>query len=225
MLENFDMELFKQIYVQVIATLSFICLGMVLYRYSILYKLRETKVVSKAAYTDALTGKGNRYKFNQEMEKLVEDKDNKFALCFLDLDGFKHINDNMGHDAGDELLIKLSDALQRAMPENGEVFRLGGDEFAIVFNHIADRTEVEEKVKKVNLAVKEPMKVRDTNINLEYSLGIAILTLEYPFDFSSTNLSIAFSNTISSTSIIKPILSIYSKKYCALNLPSVLWFQ
>ena len=174
MLENFDMELFKQIYVQVIATLSFICLGMVLYRYSILYKLRETKVVSKAAYTDALTGKGNRYKFNQEMEKLVEDKNNKFALCFLDLDGFKHINDNMGHDAGDELLIKLSDALQRAMPENGEVFRLGGDEFAIVFNHIADRTEVEEKVKKVNLAVKEPMKVRDTNINLEYSLGIAI---------------------------------------------------
>lgn len=174
MFENFDVETFKQIYVQLIATLSLICLGMILYRYSILYKLREGKVVSKAAYTDALTGKGNRYRFNQEMAKLVENIDNKFALCFLDLDGFKHINDNMGHDAGDELLIKLSDTLQGAMPEGGEVFRLGGDEFAIVFNNIKDRAEVEEKVKKVNLAVKEPMKVRDTYINLEYSLGIAI---------------------------------------------------
>ena len=174
MFENFDVELFKHIYIQVIATLSLVCLGMLLYRYSILYRLRENKVVSEAAYRDALTGKWNRYKFNQEMERLVKDDKNKFALCFLDLDGFKHINDNMGHDAGDELLIKLSDALQSSMPENGEVFRLGGDEFAIIFNNIYDKNEVEGKVIKVNEAVRKPMLIRETKINLEYSLGIAI---------------------------------------------------
>ena len=174
MFENFDVELFKHIYIQIIATLSLVCLGMLLYRYSILYKLRESKVVSEAAYKDALTGKSNRYKFNEVIQTLVKNLDNKFALCFLDLDGFKHINDNMGHDAGDELLIKLADALESAMPNDGEVFRLGGDEFAIIFNNIKNREEVEQKVIKVNEAVRKPMLVRDTVINLEYSLGIAI---------------------------------------------------
>lgn len=174
MFENFDIELFKTIYVEVILILCSICLGMIMYRNSIKYKLRENKAVSEAAYKDALTGKGNRYKFNQETQKLVEDVNNKFALCVLDLDGFKHINDNMGHDAGDELLIKLSEAIQSAMPENGEVFRLGGDEFAIIFKDINDKVKVEEYVKKVNANVSQPMEVRDTKINLEYSLGIAI---------------------------------------------------
>ncbi len=75
---------------------------------------------------------------------------------------------------GDELLIKLSNVLAGALPENGEVFRLGGDEFAIIFNNIIDRAEVEENVKKINAAVKEPMDIRGTQINLEYSLGISI---------------------------------------------------
>ncbi len=174
MFENFDAELFKQIYIQTIAVLSLICLGMVIYRYSILYKLKESKVMKEAAFTDALTGKGNRHKFNVEMSRLVLDESKKFALCFLDLDGFKHINDNMGHDAGDELLIKLSEVLANAMPEGGEVFRLGGDEFAIVLRNINDKQEVEEKIQKVNEEVGHTIVVRDTPIKLEYSLGISI---------------------------------------------------
>ena len=173
MFEFFNIELLKTLYIEIILAICSGCLGMIIYRNSIMYKLRKNEAVSEAAYKDALTGRGNRYKFNEEIQKLVED-DNKFALCVLDLDGFKHINDNMGHDAGDELLIKLANAMQTAMPENGEIFRLGGDEFAIIYKDIEDRSEAEENVKRVNMAVKEPMLVRDNKINLEYSLGIAI---------------------------------------------------
>ncbi len=93
MFGNFNMDIFKQIYGEIIIILVFLCFIFILYR------LKQTKAISNAAYNDALTGKGNRYKFNQVMERLVTDADSKFALCFLDLDGFKHINDNMGHDA------------------------------------------------------------------------------------------------------------------------------
>lgn len=164
----------SHIYVDIIVAIVLIIIGMVAYRYSLLYKRRENKVVAEAAYKDALTKKGNRYKFNEDIERLIEKTKNKFALCVLDLDGFKHINDNMGHDAGDELLIKLSDAIQGALPSNGEVFRLGGDEFAIIYRDIKDRIEVEENVKVLNVAVSKPIDVRGTQINLEYSLGISI---------------------------------------------------
>ena len=174
MFEIFNIETFKAIYIEIVLALCSGCLGMIIYRNSVIYKLRENDAVSKAAYKDALTGKGNRHKFNIEIQKLVENTNNKFALCVLDLDGFKHINDNMGHDAGDELLTKLSDAMQSAMPDNGEIYRLGGDEFAIIYKDIDDKLEAEENVKKLNMAVKEPMIVRDTKINLEYSLGIAV---------------------------------------------------
>lgn len=174
MFEIFNIELFKTLYIEIILVLCSVVLGMLMYRNSIKYKLRENKAVSEAAYKDALTGRGNRHKFNEVIQKLVADENSKFALCILDLDGFKHINDNMGHDAGDELLINLANALGSAMPENGEVFRLGGDEFAVIYNNITTREEVEKCVIEVNEAVKKPMIVRDTVINLEYSLGIAI---------------------------------------------------
>ena len=174
MFENLNVELFTTVYVEIILVLCSACLGMIMYRNSIKYKLRENKAVEEAAYKDALTGRGNRHKFNQVTQKLVLNPNNKFALCILDLDGFKHINDNMGHDAGDELLINLANTLGNNMPENGEVFRLGGDEFAILYKDIKSKEEVENNVKAVNEAVKVPIRVRDTNINLEYSLGIAI---------------------------------------------------
>jgi len=174
MFEFLNSELLTTIYVEIILAIFSGCMGMIIYRNSVKYKLRESKAVSEAAYKDALTGRGNRYKFNKEIQTLVKNENVKFAMCVLDLDGFKHINDNMGHDAGDELLIKLSEAIQSALPENGEVYRLGGDEFAIIFTDIKDRATVEEYVKKINMAVSEPMHVRGTVINLEYSLGISI---------------------------------------------------
>lgn len=59
---------------------------------------KENKKVKKQAYTDQLTGRGNRYMFQAVLDKLIS-KNKKFAVCFMDLDGFKQINDTMGHDA------------------------------------------------------------------------------------------------------------------------------
>ena len=84
----------------------YIISGMVIYRLLDFRKHKENKKVKEQAYTDQLTGRGNRYKFNSVIDKLII-KDKKFAICFMDLDGFKQINDTMGHDAGDELLIHL----------------------------------------------------------------------------------------------------------------------
>ena len=86
------------------------------------------KSIEKQAYTDPLTGGKNRHLFMLDLDKLIK-KGKKFAICFLDLDGFKQINDTMGHDAGDELLIKLSDTFLQKLPKNACSYRLGGDEF------------------------------------------------------------------------------------------------
>ncbi len=171
---NLDIEKFTSIYIETIKILSVLCIGMIVYRFSIIYKLKKSRDVEQAAYTDQLTKKGNRYKFNSVMDKLIENENSKFALCFMDLDGFKHINDNMGHDAGDELLIKLSDLLARNVPSNGEVFRLGGDEFAIVIKNISGREEVEKTLKKIEESVKTPLEISGSMITLEYSLGVSM---------------------------------------------------
>lgn len=173
-INNLDIERFTNLYIETIKILSVLLLGMVVYRFSIIYKIRKSKEVEEAAYTDQLTKKGNRYKFNSTMEKLIKDENSKFALCFMDLDGFKHINDNMGHDAGDELLIKLSDLLAKNMPSNGEVFRLGGDEFAIVIKNVSGKEEVEKVLNKIEAGVKTPIKIGGSIVTLEYSLGVAM---------------------------------------------------
>ena len=154
MFEIFNAGFFSAIYIEIVLAICSGCLGMIIYRNSVKYRLRENKAVSEAAYKDALTGKGNRHKFNQEIQELVSDTGSKFAMCVLDLDGFKHINDNMGHDAGDELLIKLADALDSAMPENGEVYRLGGDEFAIVVD-LKDDNEAKQLIKLIHEEIQK----------------------------------------------------------------------
>jgi len=70
-------------------------LGMFLYAELTKKKLRRSKQDAAAAYTDALTGLGNRHKFNRILAEMIKHPENKFSLCFLDLDDFKHINDNM----------------------------------------------------------------------------------------------------------------------------------
>ncbi len=149
-------------------------LGMIAYGYSAKSKLEESKNVAQAAYIDALTGLGNRYKFNKVIAEMVKHEDKKFALCFLDLDDFKHINDNMGHDAGDELLIELGKRLDDGLAGHGEVFRLGGDEYALIITDIDSKLEVETIVKRVQRNVVRPVDIRGNKVNLEYSLGIAM---------------------------------------------------
>lgn len=165
---------FATITIQILSGFVIFFLGMIAYGYTAKSKLEESKDAAHAAYIDALTKLGNRHKFNKVINEMVKHEDKKFALCFLDLDDFKHINDNMGHDAGDELLIELGRRLVDGVADHGEVFRLGGDEYALIITGADSRLDVETIVKRVQRNVVKPVDIRGNKVNLEYSLGVAM---------------------------------------------------
>lgn len=138
---------------------------------------KENVKVKKQAYTDQLTGRGNRYLFYSVIDKLII-KNKRFAVCFLDLDGFKQVNDTMGHDAGDELLVSLANSLDENLPKNATSYRLGGDEFSIIIENIKTTADVTKVLDNLKEKFKKPFNIGGTNISLEYSLGIAM----YPED-------------------------------------------
>ena len=97
------------------------------------------------AYHDQLTGLGNRDLFDGDMRRLLE-RPERFengmaALLFLDLDGFKQVNDTLGHDAGDRLLIDTGARLRRSLRETDAVYRFGGDEFVVLLGFVHTRRD------------------------------------------------------------------------------------
>lgn len=152
-------------------------LGFLLNKLLNMGKLKEHKLIKKQAITDQLTGKGNRHKFVEDLEYLISKK-KKFAVCFMDLDGFKNINDTMGHDAGDELLIQLGRKLDENLPQSAESYRLGGDEFAILMKDVNTVGEISKNLDNLKKGLTQPIVIENVKITLEYSLGVAI----YPTD-------------------------------------------
>ncbi|MEG0872847.1 MAG: diguanylate cyclase [Clostridia bacterium] len=186
---NIDSEILKQIIFWSLDLLVCGTLGALLYKFTIFGKMKEQKNVKKQAYTDPLTGRGNRHLFLSIMDTLIKKK-KKFAVCFLDLDGFKQINDTMGHDAGDELLIALSKTFETKLPKNAIAYRLGGDEFAIVIEDVKTTEDISILLDNLKLELKEPFIIDNTDIALEYSMGIAI----YPEDAQSRQQLIMYAD-------------------------------
>jgi len=101
---------------------------------------------------DSLTGLSNRFNFEQQMDALFEsetDKNQRHAVCFIDLDRFKEVNDTCGHAAGDELLIQIAGTFQDNVRDSDLVARLGGDEFAVVLHNCAktDALQVANRIR------------------------------------------------------------------------------
>ncbi len=174
---NFNSELLLPIFTKIFESAIFILIGMLVYRLLTLGRLKEDKSVKKQAFTDQLTGRGNRYLLFSVMDKLIKKK-KKFAVCFMDLDGFKQINDSMGHDAGDKLLIALSNLFEEKLPKNATAYRLGGDEFAIIIKDINTTEDVTNVLDHLKEDLSVPISIDHSNIVLEYSLGVSI----YPED-------------------------------------------
>lgn len=137
-------------------------------------KIKKSQInIEKQAFTDPLTGGKNRHLFMLDLDKLIDNR-KKFAVCFMDLDGFKQINDTMGHDAGDELLIGLSNTFLEKLPKNVTSYRIGGDEFALIIENIKTTEDITNILDDLRLELNQPFVIENTNISLEYSLGIAI---------------------------------------------------
>lgn len=135
------------------------------------------------AFHDKLTGLGNRDLFNTDIAALCQNlqkEDGKIsALMFLDLDGFKQVNDTLGHKAGDILLIETARRLRNCVRETDSVYRLGGDEFVVLLKGIHKRESAAVVGTKLLQAVRDPCHIESggnkTTVNVGVSIGIAVI--------------------------------------------------
>ncbi|MFH9399319.1 putative bifunctional diguanylate cyclase/phosphodiesterase [Streptomyces sp. NPDC017638] len=123
---------------------------------------------------DALTGLPNRTLFFERLEKALNaGEGQRFGLCYLDLDGFKTINDSLGHAAGDRLLVEVADRLQSCATAPGEmVARLGGDEFVALTTGPGTERGVDELAERILNALVTPISVDGRDLLVRGSLGI-----------------------------------------------------
>ncbi|KMS77571.1 diguanylate phosphodiesterase [Streptomyces leeuwenhoekii] len=123
---------------------------------------------------DALTGLPNRSFFFERLDKAVNaGPGQRFGLCYLDLDGFKAVNDSLGHAAGDRLLVEVADRLQACATAPGEmVARLGGDEFVALTTGPDTRQAVDELATRIMNALLAPVSIDGRELTVRGSIGV-----------------------------------------------------
>ena len=138
--------------------------------------LAELKVQELACF-DSLTGLPNRNMFFTELDRTVaraRRQGQGFAVCYIDLDRFKTINDTMGHAAGDELLKTMAGRLRGALRETDLVARLGGDEFVVVLEGGGGAAEISGVAQKMLAAIGEPLTLQGCGLDVTGSIGIGV---------------------------------------------------
>ena len=138
-------------------------------------KTEEERLVHNV-FHDALTGLPNRTLFMDRLrlatERARRRKDQVFAVLFLDLDGFKSINDSMGHIMGDQLLIQISRRLKACLRTTDTIARLGGDEFTILLEDLTDERESVRIVERLQKELTLPFKLGASEIQITASIGV-----------------------------------------------------
>ena len=138
---------------------------------------KHSKKLELLALEDPLTGLANRRLLADRMSvALVHARRNKTAMAvmYLDLDGFKTVNDTMGHGAGDALLKTVSERLVATVREEDTVARLGGDEFVIALWHVNGAADATEVAGKVIDAVAQPYLIENQTVKITTSAGVSI---------------------------------------------------
>ncbi|MET0357807.1 MAG: EAL domain-containing protein [Pararhizobium sp.] len=132
------------------------------------------------AYSDPLTGLGNRYRLRDKVRLLAAERADDpapFTICIANLDGFKPINDLFGSEAGDEILCQVAHRLKACIPDGATVTRHDGDEFAFVLPLVFERLGAERIGQMMKDVLSAPYDLGDRNVRLSASFGFAI----YPF--------------------------------------------
>lgn len=137
--------------------------------------------MARLAFYDSLTGLANRRLFKDRLDvtlKQAQRQRQSLALLYLDLDRFKAVNDDYGHEVGDELLKEVALRLQNTLRESDVIARIGGDEFNIILPDIADGAAAEQVADKVLKAVVQPFATGGTELEVSASIGLTL----YPDD-------------------------------------------
>ncbi|MDV6315998.1 putative bifunctional diguanylate cyclase/phosphodiesterase [Idiomarina sp. HP20-50] len=152
-----------------------------------MYNLVLTQIRLRAALTtidhqahfDSTTDLPNRHAFIDYLSQLTQKgREQHFAILFIDLDHFKEVNDSLGHDAGDELLVSVAERLRSQLRGTDFIARIGGDEFVVVINRFTSHQVINDIATQINRQLSEPFSLRQNQIQTTCSIGIAL----YPDD-------------------------------------------
>ena len=134
---------------------------------------REEEIIKLALY-DQLTGLPNRRLFNDRLDQAIIQavrNKNSFEILFLDLDGFKMINDTMGHAQGDELLKMVADRLTNTLRKSDVIARVGGDEFLILIHNVSDKQSIEKVCRNIITSLKNLLTFLPLKFTLQQASG------------------------------------------------------
>lgn len=143
--------------------------------------IQTNKTLEEATQIDALTGLPNRLSLNQRILAAMNDcveEGGILAVCFLDLDGFKEVNDTLGHHTGDLLLIEVARRLRAMVREQDSVIRLGGDEFVLLLGAQVTPDKSKVSLKRIIKALSKVYVLNGNRVEISASLGVTF----YPFD-------------------------------------------
>lgn len=144
------------------------------------FKDHEAELSMVANY-DALTGVPNRRLLADRLKQaiaLAQRGGKMLAICYIDLDGFKDVNDQHGHETGDRFLVDIARRLQQVLRAGDTLARLGGDEFVVLFNDLAEESECYQVLDRIMLTIAAPMQITGNQISVSASIGVTF----YPSD-------------------------------------------
>ncbi len=157
--------------------------------------LKEQKeILHHKAHHDALTGIANKVLFENRLEQAInraKETNKAFALLFMDLNKFKWINDNKGHDAGDALLKGIVQSVSKNIRCEDTFARVGGDEFTIIIENIDNQDELSKFAQKILSSIEEPIYYLGQELRVSSSIGIAI----YPDDSDELETLVKYADT------------------------------
>jgi len=143
-------------------------------------RVQTEEELARLAHYDPITGLANRSLLLDRLDRMllhVRRTKESFAVLFIDLDGFKRINDNAGHRVGDQVLKEAAQRMERSLRESDTVSRLGGDEFVVLVDRVGVPEDAGRVARKLLGTLREPVEVAGRKHRLSGSIGIAI----YPF--------------------------------------------
>ncbi len=187
--EGFEQEIRKRMFASVIGAilLGVLIIGVLLFSYrsttELLEQVLENQAVAKQASHqadhDLLTGLPNRRSVDVHLAntyQLARHTSKQFAILFMDLDGFKQVNDKYGHGVGDALLIEVADMFKKVLRQSDFLARQGGDEFVLVVGSYLYRQELTQLAERLIKLFTQPVITRGIPLEIGVSIGIA----EYP---------------------------------------------